>query len=241
MERKMFNLTNPQKNIWNMEFYYSDTNICNICGSGLIKENINIELLKKAINILVERNDSFRIQLTLENSIPMQYFVSYKPFEIEVVNVKDEPDLRNLENTMVKEKFTLLNSRLFTFKLAVFPNGYSAVVLNIHHIISDSWSLGITIKEIVKIYHSLLNNTEYDTPIVSYSEFINTENNYINSNKYIKDKEFWENYLSNFSNVVSIPSLRKKTNNIDDSRKASRETYFIDETLMSKINAYCKS
>ena len=76
----------------------------------------------------------------------MQYFVSYKPFEIEVVNVKDEQDLRNLENTMVKEKFTLLNSRLFTFKLAVFPNGYSAVVLNIHHIISDSWSLGITIK-----------------------------------------------------------------------------------------------
>ena len=241
MEKEMFNLTNPQKNIWNMEFYYSDTNICNICGSGLIKENVNIELLKKAINILVERNDSFRIQLSLENSTPMQYFVSYKPFEIEVVNVKDEQDLRNLENTMVKEKFTLLNSRLFTFKLAVFPNGYSAVVLNIHHIISDSWSLGITIKEIVKIYHSLLNNTEYDTPIVSYSEFINTENNYINSNKYIKDKEFWENYLSNFSNVVSIPSLHKKTNNIDDSRKASRETYFIDETLMSKINTYCKN
>ena len=42
------------------------------------------------------------------------------------------------------------------------------------------------IKEIVKIYHSLLNNTEYDTPIVSYSEFIDSENNYINSNKYIK-------------------------------------------------------
>ena len=112
MERKMFNLTNPQKNIWNMEFYYSDTNICNICGSGLIKENINIELLKKAINILVERNDSFRIQLSLENSTPMQYFVSYKPFEIEVIKVKDEQGLRDLENTMVKENFTLLSSRI---------------------------------------------------------------------------------------------------------------------------------
>ena len=141
MKKKMFKLTNPQKNIWNMEFYYSDTNICNICASGLIKENINIDLLKKAVNMVVRNNDSFRIQLTLENSNPMQYLVDYEPFDMDVVNVSSMEDFRDLENSMVKEKFTLLNSPLFKFKLALFPNGYAAVILNIHHIISDSWSL----------------------------------------------------------------------------------------------------
>ena len=240
MEKKMFKLTNPQKNIWNMEFFYKNTNICNICGSGLIKEKIDINLLKKAINILVSKNDSFRIQLTYENGNPMQYFVQYEPFEIEVVNVSSDEEFRNLETIMVNEKFTLLNSPLFKFKLALFPNGYAAVVLNIHHIISDSWSLGITINEIVKIYHSLINNTEYISPTFSYIDFINSENDYINTNKYLKDKEYWKNYLSDFSNVVSMPSMSKKSSNISDSREASRLTYFIDNDMMVKINEYCK-
>ena len=241
MEKKMFKLTNPQKNIWNMEFYYSDTNICNICASGLIKENINIDLLKKAVNMVVRNNDSFRIQLTLENSNPMQYLVAYEPFDMDVVNVSSMEDFRDLENSMVKEKFTLLNSPLFKFKLALFPNGYAAVILNIHHIISDSWSLGITIKEIVNIYHSLIKKEEYVSPTFSYIDFINSEKNYEDSKKYLKDKEFWKNYLSDFSNVVSIPSISRKTNNISTSRKASRSTYYIDSNLMSKINEYCKS
>ena len=241
LKKDVYGLTNPQKNIWNMEVYYSDTNICNICGSGLIKENINIDLLKKAINILVSKNDSFRIQLTLENGVPVQYFVDYQPFDIEVVNVSSMEDFRNLENSMVKEKFTLLNSPLFKFKLALFPNGYVAVVLNIHHIISDSWSQGITITEIVKIYHSLLNNTEYDSPTFSYVDFINSSENYSNSNKCQKDKEFWESYLSDFSNVVSIPSISRKSNNLTSSRQATRDTYHIDQNMMNKINEYCKT
>ena len=102
MEKKMFKLTNPQKNIWNMEFYYSDTNICNICGTGLIKEEINIDLLKKAINILVSKNDSFRIRLTLENNIPMQYFTDFEPFDIEVIKISSMEELRALENETVK-------------------------------------------------------------------------------------------------------------------------------------------
>lgn len=240
LKKDVYELTNPQKNIWDMEFFYSDTNICNICGSGLIKEKINIDLLKKAINILVSNNDSFRIQLTLQNSNPMQYFVEYKPFDIEVVKVDSEEDLRNLETSMVQEKFSLLNSPLFKFKLALFPNGYSAVVLNIHHIISDSWSLGITIKEIVKIYHSLINKTDYSYPNVSYIDFIDSDKNYINTNKYSKDKEFWKNYLSNFSNVTSIPFVSKKINILDDSRNANRLTYFIDTNMMDKINDFCK-
>ena len=241
LKKDVYELTNPQKNIWNMEFYYSGTNICNICASGLIKENININLLKKAINILVSKNDSFRIQLTLENSKPMQYLVDFKPFDIDVENISSMEDFKNLENSMVKEKFTLLNSPLFKFKLALFPNGYAAVILNIHHIISDSWSLGITIKEIVKIYHSLINKTEYISPTFSYIDFINSEENYVDSKKRLKDKEFWANYLSDFSNVVSIPSIHKKSNNLDNSRKASRLTYFIDKDIMLKINDYCKN
>ena len=46
--------------------------------------------------------------------------------------------------------------------------------------------------------------------------------------------------MSDFSNVVSMPSMSKKSSNISDSREASRLTYFIDNDMMVKINEYCK-
>ena len=199
MDKKMFKLTAPQRSIWNMDFFYSDTNICNICGSGLIKEDVNIDVLKKAINILVRENDSFRIRLALVEGEPCQYFVDFEEFDIEVVPVSSIEDLKNFEDLFVQEKFSLFNSPLFKFKLARFPNGNTCVVLNIHHIISDSWSSGITIQEIVRIYHSLINGTSYESPTFSYMNFIDSQDKYANSNKFNKDREFWLDYFEDFS------------------------------------------
>ena len=45
---------------------------------------------------------------------------------------------------------------LFKFVIFRLPNGYGGFIINTHHIISDSWSLGITVNEIINYYSSLL-------------------------------------------------------------------------------------
>ena len=43
-QNKMYELTAPQKSIWLTEQYYKDTSINNICGSLLIKQDVNWEV-----------------------------------------------------------------------------------------------------------------------------------------------------------------------------------------------------
>ena len=75
MEKKdVYELTNPQKSIWNTELFFSNTTVNNICVSGIINEEVNIEILKKAINLLVKENDSFRTKLIVNDSVPVQFF-----------------------------------------------------------------------------------------------------------------------------------------------------------------------
>ncbi len=157
MENKLYELTNPQKSIWYTENYFENTNINNICTSGIIYEDINIDTLKNAIHRLVQTNDSFRIKLSLQNNVPMQYITDFEPFDIETIYINNIDDFHNIEQEMVKEKFNIINSVLFKFKIAIFPDKSAGVILNLHHIIADSWSLGLTIQKIVQIYHSIKN------------------------------------------------------------------------------------
>lgn len=157
MENKLYELTNPQKSIWYTENYFENSNINNICTSGIIYEDINIDTLKNAIHRLVQTNDSFRIKLSLQNNVPMQYITDFEPFDIETIYINNIDDFHNIEQEMVKEKFNIINSVLFKFKIAIFPDKSAGVILNLHHIIADSWSLGLTIQKIVQIYHSIKN------------------------------------------------------------------------------------
>lgn len=237
MKKEMYKLTKPQKNIWNTEQFYQGTNTCNICGSGLIKEQVEIDLLKKAMKRLVLENDSFRTRIVVENGEPMQYFADFADFEIEVVEIESMEAFKTFKETFVKEIFPIFNSNLFTFKIAKFPNGNAAVVLNIHHIISDSWSMGIIIQEIVKIYHCFIKEEEYSSNTYSYTEFIEADNEYAHTKKYEKDKIFWKEYLQNVPESVSIPSMnRTETSNI-----ANRITYFLETEFMQPINDFCKT
>lgn len=47
---KYYNLTTPQKNIWNLQKYYGDTSIGNQCGAIFYKEKRDNDLLKRAIS-----------------------------------------------------------------------------------------------------------------------------------------------------------------------------------------------
>lgn len=233
----MFKLTNPQNNIWNNEIFFHDTNINNICGYGIIKEVMDFEKFKESIYILVKNNDSFRIRLCLENGIPCQFINDFSEFDIEIIDVNSEEEFSKILNSTVSEKFDIFNSNLFKAKLARFSNGYGALILNVHHIISDSWSLGITIQEVVKIYHCLVRGEAYVSDTSSYLDYISSEEKYMSSNLFSKDKLFWNSYLQDLPIPVGIPY---SSNNHSNSSAGSRATFYIDIPMMNKIADLCE-
>ena len=88
MERNMYNLTNPQKSIWLTEQFYKNTPMENITGCVTVLEKLNLKALQKAINLFVEKNDSFRLKFILKDDNVFQYLSSFSEFEIENILVK---------------------------------------------------------------------------------------------------------------------------------------------------------
>jgi len=237
--KNIYELTNPQKSIWYTEQFYAGTTVNNICVSGTLYGQIDEDILKQAINNVVQQNDSFRIHVILENNIARQYISDYKKFNIDVEYINVESEVIELEKKEAEYKFDIIDSDLFRFKLAISKDNFACIILTVNHLIADSWSLGLVIQEIIKNYNSIKNNEIFNPDTFSYLEYINSEKEYMNSKKFANDKAFWNQTFSTIPEQATIPCSITGAKNI--SYKAKRLGFELDKDTVSKINNFCRA
>lgn len=240
MESNVYNLTNPQKSIWFTEQFYKGTPIENITGCVIVLEKLNFKALQKAINLFVKTNDSFRLKFTMKDDKTFQYLSSFSEFEIENVLVNTNQDIKDIENEMSNTPFEVLNNLLFSFKTFTFPDGHGGFVITAHHLISDAWTAGLVVNEIMDYYEKIINSQIIDNQNPSYLDYITSEQEYLNSEKFNKDKEFWNEIFKTVPEVATIPSINVENSNSSLSCKAKRKQFVIPKETMNLINEFCK-
>ncbi len=239
MDKELYDLTNPQKSIWLTEQFHKDTNINNVCGVYLTSTSLNYDLFEKAIRLFINHHDSYQIRLTLSNGHIKQYFDNDTNFPIETVCINSEQDLLDLQEKENTHGFDLLNKRLFKITIFKFPDGHGGFIINASHIISDSWTSGIFANEVSKIYNKLKMGKDIQNDIsFSYKEYILTEKQYKNSEKFKKDKAYWDNTFMEIPETASIPTSKTYPTTAI-SHKANRFIKNIDATTLNKLKAYC--
>ena len=240
MESNVYNLTNPQKSIWFTEQFYKGTPIENITGCVIVLEKLNFKALQKAINLFVKTNDSFRLKFTMKDDKTFQYLSSFSEFEIENVMVNTDEDIKDIENEMSNTPFEVLDNLLFSFKTFTFPDGHGGFVITAHHLISDAWTAGLVVNEIMDYYEKIINSQIIDNQNPSYLDYITSEQEYLNSEKFNKDKEFWNEIFKTVPEVATIPSINVENSNSSLSCKAKRKQFVIPKETMNLINEFCK-
>ncbi len=260
-ENKIFyELTTPQKNIWDMEQFYGNTPLNNVCGSVIIHEKVDFDRLKIAVDIVIKMNDAFGIEFINDNNTVKQIYNKniISEFFANIIEVTDNNALKNLEKELSHIVFTKNN--LFDLKVFKLPNNEGGVICAIHHSLADSWSLGLISKSIVEVYYDLLQIKSKDKDFLigdtalnnfideekkkykvsSYFDFIEKENKYLNSSSFVKDKNYWDEV---FSTVPDIPEFVPNSENVSNKNSnlpiASRETFELSTDILKKINEFC--
>lgn len=210
--KDVYDLTNAQKSIWLTEQYLKGTSIGNISGIISINQKIDIPKLITSIKEFVNRNDSMRTRIFVEDGSPKQFFEDKLDFEIPTHQFVSKKEVGLFAKKIATTPFNLINSNLFSFDIFTLPKGDGGIIVSIHHIISDAWTSGLIVTEIMDIYESLLNTNQLnDYTKVSYIDYINSEKNYLNSPKFEKDAEFWNSIFDSIPLVAGIPSKKRLT------------------------------
>ena len=236
-EKTFYNLTEPQKSIWQTDEFYKGTSIENITGKATIFEKVDFKKLEKAINLFIQKNDGFRLRIVKKENDIKQFVDDFSEISLEKVLIPSDRAIKRLENRMANYIFDTINSNLFTFVLFEYPDEHGGFIVTMHHLISDAWTSGIMVSEIINFYDALKANEEISNEkSPSYIEYIQSEKDYKNSDKFKKDKEFWNNLFNNIPEIASIPS----SNSNSLSCKAKRKKFIINKSLMNLIHDFCK-
>ena len=231
-------LTSSQKSIWFTEQYYKGSSVNNICGSAVIEEQIDFEKMKKSIEIVCKKHENFKLRFKVKDGNILQELVEEEKHNIEYIEVVDSQEMHKFLEKEVQKSFKIDNSQLYKFYIFKFKNGAGAFTLNIHHLISDGWTLAFICNEIIKTYSALKQNLEVETKaIYSYIDYIESEQEYLKSEKFQKDKTYWEEQFKTIPEVAIIPKSKKSEK---ESAKGERKEFQIEKNNVIKIKEYCK-
>ena len=236
----MKELTYSQKSIWVTEQYYKGSSVNSICGTAIINEKVDFEKLKESIQIVCKKHDNFWLEFKLNNGNVEQVLSEKKEIQIDTINIAGKNQLEEERNKIIKTKFQLENSKLFKFYIFKFIDGKGAFMLNIHHLISDAWTLALICNDIIKTYSELIQNKEVETKaIYSYIDYIKSEQEYQKSEKFNKDKKYWIDRFKTIPEIARIPGSVK--GDIDETDPTGeRKQYEISKVNVTKIKNYCK-
>ncbi len=241
MQKNFYELTNPQKSIWYTEEAFKGTPIANITATVIIPQEVNFKLLERAINVFIEKTDGYRLKPFIKNDKVYQYVENYSNVPIETISINSDEDLQKRAKKIALTPFDTLGSSLYEFTLVKYSDCHGGFIVRLHHLISDAWSGVFNASEIIKIYSSLLKQEDISTiQYPSYLEYIQSEQEYVQSEKFNKDKTYWNSLFEKVPEIATIPSSSNFSEN--SSIGASiRKQFTIDTNCVDKINTFCKA
>lgn len=234
-EMSYHKLTHPQKRIWYIDKINANSPLHNIGGCLKINEIINVEVMKQTLNNIIKNNEGLRLRFSEKEDKPIQYV---QKFEYETIDFLDfsnygnpRKEFEKWSEDIFKRNFKLEDNKLYCFAIYKISEKEYGVLLNIHHIISDGWSITLIQKQICEIYSSLINNEKiYMDECYSYLDFVKEEDKYLNSDRFIKNKKFWKDKFSD----IPQEFLYKTSNSLEGKRRC----FNIDSELSSKIKKF---
>ncbi|MBR2909832.1 MAG: hypothetical protein IKC11_05805 [Clostridia bacterium] len=256
-EKKIYELTPAQDVVYLQCRLSIHKNVANISSSLTIEEEIDFELLKKAFNIVAERNDCLRLKFFKSGKKLMQTFEEKKEYNnipVYEFNTKETQD--KYINEFIKAPIKFLKGVVAEPVFIKTFDNKSMVLMKVCHLILDIYGINIIYKELFDVYKALKNNTEMPEVPVQFEELIVADLKKKNDESFNqKNKEYFTEYFSSKENPYYAGVHGEENKIWQKQKKKGRHAMklflfnnqtkgfqkYIDKDLTTKIMEYCKN
>ena len=178
---------------------------------------LNQPALVQSLHDIVQRHEGLRARFETQDGAPVVMLSE----QLALVAVDDLSSLCGAEREIevlrrVREEatrpFNLASGPLFRSRLLRLDEHQHVVVVNMHHIVSDGWSLGILVDEWGKLYNALAAGTSAELPElpVQYADYAQWQRTYLTGDRLQRQLDYWSGHLAGAPALLELPTDRPR-------------------------------
>lgn len=211
-------LSFAQQRLWFLDQLEPNSPFYNIPAALEISGALNVTALEKSINEIVKRHESLRTIFKSRSGKPYQEILPEAPVVLEVQDLsgmeteEQENHIQKLAREEAQKPFNLSEGPLFRVSLVKTGETAHVIFFNMHHIISDGWSVNVLVKEVAECYPHFDKNEAPDLPPlpVQYADFAHWQQNWLKNEVLENQLEYWKTELAESSFILELPTDRPR-------------------------------
>ena len=175
---------------------------------------VDVELIQRSLNVIVQRHEVLRTSFRMINEQPMQVIASSLFLPLPVVDLrKNTEDERKtvvlqLAREELRQPFDLIQGPLIRAKLLWLDEDEYLLLLTMHHLISDGWSMDVLFQELVTLYEAFSSGQPAPLPElpIQYGDFAVWQREMLQGNILAEHLAYWKKQLSGRPSALELPA-----------------------------------
>ncbi|MED3685585.1 amino acid adenylation domain-containing protein [Bacillus thuringiensis] len=212
-DKESYQLSSAQKRIWFLNKYNAINRVYDTPLHIYIEPSLNKDILQDTIRFLVERHEMLRTVFIERNGEPRQVILNSIAIdlihdEIEHMSKKEQQEyIRTTINQTDYTPFDLEKGPLFRIRIFNLNKKKSYLYINLHHIITDEWSVRNLLDELMKVYSAFAKRRNPELPTISnrYVDYAEWEQEQLNLGRWDTEKSYWMAELAAPLPILNLP------------------------------------
>ncbi|GHO97352.1 hypothetical protein KSF_074000 [Reticulibacter mediterranei] len=217
-DRTIFPVSLTQEGLWFLQQVEPESVNYNIYVVLRIRASLDIAMLERSLNALVQRHDALRTTFGTHEGQAVQIIAPTLSLTLPVLDLQHVPEqertaeARRLASKEASKPFHLAEGPLLRALLLRLRSEESLLVLTMHHVIADGWSLNVLLPELNSLYTAFVSNQPSPLPDISlqHTDFALWQREMLREGHFAGQLAYWEQKLAHLPDALDLPITRPR-------------------------------
>ncbi|OHY35864.1 non-ribosomal peptide synthetase [Cylindrospermopsis raciborskii CS-508] len=212
--RENLPLSFSQSRLWFLDLLEKENAAYNISVAFRLEGDLNVDALQESWQNIIQRHEVLRTTFDNVQGSPIQIVHDWSELKLTIRNLScldfqtQQETLRKSIQEVVITPFNLNQLPLLRIHLYQLSADVSVLLLVIHHIIADGWSLGVMVKELSLFYTAICQRNIPSIPPLSiqYGDFANWQREVFQKTQLPIQLAYWKQKLTGANQILELPT-----------------------------------
>ncbi|MDJ0840143.1 MAG: amino acid adenylation domain-containing protein [Acidobacteriota bacterium] len=210
---------------------------------------LRLDIFRRSLETIIERHEALRTRFEEKDGLPVAVIEPPQPFRPVVIDLigrglgPADPLIQDLIKNEPEKPFALDRCPLTRVTLVRLAENDMLVLMTLHHIITDGWSMGVIIGELGALYQTLSQDPDRPAPLpplpVQYLDYAYDQRTRLDEEGLQRELDFWRAQLAGAPPFLELPVDRPRPP-VQTFNGASHRFQF-DPALSQKCRELCRA